>query len=39
LLHKKRLTFAWSISALDIDKDKWILIGIIEKIYFSKVEL
>ncbi len=37
--HKKKLTFAWNISALGTDKDNWILTGIIDKSYFSKVEL
>jgi hypothetical protein len=39
LQHKKKLTFAWNISALGTDKDNWILTGIIDKSYFSKVEL
>ncbi len=37
--HKKKLTFAWNISALGTDKDNWILTGIIDKSYFSKVEV
>jgi len=33
------LTFVWNIFALDTNKDRRILTGIIEESYFSKVEL
>jgi len=39
LQHKKKLTFVWNIFALDTNKDRRILTGIIEESYFSKVEL
>jgi hypothetical protein len=36
---KRKLTFAWSIYAPDINKDRQILTGISSEIYFSKVEI